>query len=225
MKEFIRWLHSKFDNIGSLIGYGKESLVFEYGDKVIKFTHSNIDDIKKYVNKDIDGLVKIFEVGTIDIPNDIKKLDVFKTKNRKIQSYKDFISSTIDIMDKDSLGYVVMEKLDTKVQDQLFYVAEQIYNVLLSDPNELPEDFKMIYDRVLKQKKQAHTFALLYLFVKKNYLKVADILKKRGYYNDLVAEIIETFRKVQNHFPNWDDVYEAQFGRNSKGELVAFDVF
>jgi len=238
MEKLIEFLNNKFDNaVGQKIGYGRESLVYLFGDdKVIKITNvSNIHNLNKIVNKDYDRIGKIYETGTFEPPKELVKdgklFTSIETRDKlsgvvKFGELEELLKNSVGLLKADSVGYIIMEKLNTDIREKIQHEEQNIYNVLFSldQVKELPEDFHEIYKRLVEREGKVNTLTLLFEFVKKNYLKLIDLLKKRGYYTDFTKELIEVLISVSKLFPNWSDVFEGQFGINNEGELVAFDL-
>lgn len=238
MEKIIEFLNNKFDNkVGQQIGYGRESLVYEHNsDKVIKLTNvDNINNLNKIVNKDYDRIAKIYETGTFDPPKELikdgKLFTSIETRDElsgvvKFGELEELLKNSVDLLKKNEVGYIIMEKLNTDIREKIQHEEQNIYNVLFSLDmvKKLPEDFQEIYKRLVEREGKVNTLTLLFQFVKKNHLKLIDLLKKRDYYTDFTAELIEVLVNVKKVFPNWSDIFEGQFGINSEGKLVAFDL-
>jgi hypothetical protein len=223
---FIDWLSFKLQKkIGNKIGYGLNGIVYELGDKrIIKLSDIKLVELYKLLNKNIKGFAKIYQIGWIYPPK--------RFINR--ESMDEITIDGVDIFMKKSrnpkLGYIIMEKVDTSVSKEIDQLVEVLYELVFSEKGieKLPEDFRSIiknYTNTYGYGRQ-DVLAFIYELVKKNEFKLVEFLKSR--YMDIlpniIYELIGVFSSIKDYYPEWADAHTGQFGRNSKGELVAFDV-
>lgn len=210
-KGFINWLSGKFGKkIGKRLGGGMFGEVYEFGPAVIKLSSRNVYDNASIVNKNIPGIAKVYAHGKIIVP--IQFLD------RAIRGWYslDTKDTSMTLRSDRVLHYLIMEKLDSnrKVKDEIDDVRWAIEN--FSKENKISGDSDL-RDLFVNRNNEDY-IQNLYNYIQNNFSK-SDAIKV----SEIMVELISIFRSV-GKFYNWLDVHPGQFGRNSKGELVAFDL-
>lgn len=210
-KGFINWLSGKFGKkIGKRLGGGMFGEVYEFGPAVIKLSSRNVYDNASIANKNIPGIAKVYAHGKIIVP--IQFLD------RAIRGWYslDTKDTSMTLRSDRVLHYLIMEKLDSnrKVKDEIDDVRWAIEN--FSKENKISGDSDL-RDLFVNRNNEDY-IQNLYNYIQNNFSK-SDAIKV----SEIMVELISIFRSV-GKFYNWLDVHPGQFGRNSKGELVAFDL-
>jgi len=210
-ENFIHWLSMKFGKkIGNYLGSGMWGYVYEFGyKKVIKISTDGSYSSKFIANRNIKGIAKIYSYGKIKIP--IRFIENGSTL--KIDDLKRTMS--VRYVDSLSLSYIIMEKLMittelvNKIADIQYALDSYIdflgFDYIVEGDNGLKELFDNINDDD---------------FIQKTYNYITDGFKID---ESLFAELVVIFKNISKHF-DWVDVHPGQFGRNYKGELVAFDL-
>lgn len=215
-RSFLDWLSMKLGKkIGIKLGSGASGAVFDIGNAVIKISRNNSLDQASILNKNIPGTVRIYANGKIKVP---KKLltKQFGTASK----FVDIPMGHILVKDSGFLYYLIMEKV--QVDQSIEHDIEDIMWALES----YFDDYK---------KKSSEDSVLRELFEKRNdeeFIKDFAKFLRDNYTNseksynehlETLAELIGVFRNVGKYF-DWMDIHSGQFGRNSNGELVAFDL-
>jgi len=210
-KSFLDWLSGKFGKkIEKRLGGGMLGEVYEFGPAVIKLSSRNMFDNASVANKNIPGIAKVYAHGKIIVP--IQFLE------RSIRDWYslDTKDTTMTIKNDRVLYYLILEKLDSgrKVRDEVDDVRWAIEN--------FSKEFKISGDHDLRDlfvnRSNEQYIQNLYKYIQDNFSKSDAIIV-----SETMVELVSIFRSV-GKFYNWFDVHPGQFGRNSKGELVAFDL-
>lgn len=184
--------------------------VYEFGPAVIKLSSRNVYDNASIANKNIEGIAKVYAHGKIIVP--IQFLD------RTIRGWYSLdTNDTMMTLKKDrALYYLIIEKLDTsrKVKDEVDDVKWSIEN--FSKENKLSGDLDL-RDLFVNRNNEDY-IQKLYNYIQDNFYKSNAIRV-----SETMAELVVIFRNV-GKFYNWFDIHPGQFGRNFKGQLVAFDL-
>ena len=207
---FQDWLSSQFGKpIGKYLGSGKDGYVYEFGkNSVIKISKGNELSSKSIIDKNIKGIAKIFSHGMIEIPNRF----IIRGGEHRLNSLKIDDTRTM-FLNKNILHYIVMEKLNitTELENEIDDIGYIINSYMVDKYDKgvgrsgLITLFKKIDDEDFIQN--------IY-----NYSREFDNI------NDILyTELIVVLKEVKKYF-NWKDIHSGQFGRNNKGELVAFDI-
>jgi len=208
-ESFLDWLSMKLrKDIGDRIGGGQTGEVFKMGHLVIKISKNEMFDSTAVMNKNISGIAKTYAHGKINVP--VKFL-----KKGFGGNYVDFGASAIGVDKSGVLYYLIMEKVNTssKIENEVDDVRWAFEEFLKSEG----KDDGLPALRILFEEKE--NMQLLWKFV--DYIK-EEIPNPKAVIETL-AEVLVVLRNVGEHY-DWMDIHAAQFGRNSKGELVAFDL-
>ena len=114
--EFITWLSVKLDKkIGKCIGHGFFGDVYELDTKrVIKITNDNVMQTYSLMNKKIDGIANIYNVGKIIVP-----------KRYILDDMLFFDDIEIPLVGNE-VGYIIMEKIT--LENQMIEDIYKLYN-------------------------------------------------------------------------------------------------
>lgn len=235
------WISMKLQHkIGKRIGRGIEGVVYQYSKgKVIKITTEDIVQQYELLNKDIKGIVKIYHTGLIEVPKRFFEEGIKDEVNiggeSKVKGFNDFSNTkhSIEVYSK-YIGYIIMEEVDTSVNDRLDNVVLGLSDLLLSysdDENtyidKLPEDFREIikrnYTSDFRNIERHDMFNIINLLSNKNPIHLKKWLSKYFELDPIIYELIDVLYNIRKYY-DWIDIHSGQFGINSKGELVAFDI-
>lgn len=208
---FIDWLSMKLGKkIGERLGGGMYGEVFEMGPVVIKISNREMFDSTAVESKNIPGIAKIYAHGKINVPSQFSKKGFGGL-------YVEVPNSSIGLGKEKVLYYLIMEKLiiDKKMEDDI-------------------DDVRWVLDQFLEKTGEGHGLpSLRILFEKRESMEFLEELshyiyedypkKDANKYIETLSELVVIFRNVGEHF-DWMDIHAGQFGRNKKGEIVAFDL-
>jgi len=209
---FTDWLSSKLGKkIGEVLGSGTQGVIFDMGYNVLKISYKPFNEIESILNKNIEGIAKVYAHGSIQVPPQfLKPEDGFGGQRIKV----------VDVG-----GNNIKPLKDNK--GQLFYlIMEKLY-----DGSDVAWDLNMIEQSIeryywKKGEKSIDVFEIL-----KNASSDIDLI--RSLYNhvkedlsqqqaDLMIEWSISLKNIAQFF-NWRDAHVYQFALNQKGQLVAFD--
>ena len=209
---FTDWLSSKLGKrVGEVLGSGTQGVIFDMGYNVLKISYKPFNEIESILNKNIEGIAKVYAHGSIQVPPQfLKPEDGFGGQQIKVV---DVGGNNIKPL-KDNKGH-------------LFYlIMEKLY-----DGNDVAWDLNMIEQSIeryywKKGEKSTDVFEIL-----KNASSYIDLI--RSLYNhvkedlsqqqaDLMIEWSISLKNIAQFF-NWRDAHVYQFALNQKGQLVAFD--
>lgn len=198
-QDFADWLSYKFGKkIGKLIGTGVRGQVYEFGSSnVIKLSISDEHEASLIIDKKIPGVAKVYSRGKIIVPQRFR----------------------ITFDGKKFIHYIIMEKLTTskELKDDIHEIEHAISSFIKNKAHEVIKGYDPIYySPLLELFNQIRNDE----YVQACFNYVVNDFNVSG---ELFAEIVSIFKKVIDFF-NWQDIHSGQFGRNSKGELVAFDL-
>lgn len=225
---FEEWLSIRLQNkLRDKIGRGNEGSVYDLNiNKVIKI--STVDIIQQYnlLNKNIKGFVKVYHIGYIVPPQrfmNSQRTHVELKGSKKIKDFRDFNKTSQDIhISKDGrIGYIIMEKVDTSIINEMHHIRELLYTTLFENGEIINTlgNLSVMKDPFLRMNTLFHLFT----YVRTGYGLLINYLNKFDF-PELVYEMLEVFESVSKVYPKWTDIHTGQFGRNRKGELVVFDV-
>jgi hypothetical protein len=157
--------------------------------------------------------------------------------DNKVKGFNDFknISHSIEVYKSKYIGYVIMEEVDTSINKVLDSEMIDLFNMLISEDREdggiyldkFPEVFKEIikrnYTSDFRSLDSYDIFNIINLLSKKNYILLKEVLHKYFELDPIIYELIDVLYNISKYY-NWEDIHSGQFGLNSKGELVAFDI-
>ena len=208
-ESFIDWFSYKIGKkVNGVINRGAKGAVYDLGNNALKISYKPFHDLNPIIDKNIEGVIKTYFHGKIKVPS------------RFIEKNSSYQSDTIDIgmersiyfpIQDSFLYYMIMEKLDTSVKYDLKDFEEVVgdYLILSTDKTNV-RPLSYIYNNCED-----------FDFLKELY---SYVLHEQGReIADLIAELAIVFKSVKKHY-NWVDIHTNQFGRNSKGDLVAFDL-
>ena len=110
-----------------MIGWGVYGVVFDIGrGRVLKITNSNVGNQNPIINKNIEGVAKIFSSGLIKVPKQFTYINKYK---REILEFP----KTIIRLSGGEVGYIIMEKLTTKQVKEELNDLEIIIRYFISD--------------------------------------------------------------------------------------------
>lgn len=182
----------------AFIGAGDSGSVYNLnGGKVLKITYDEPLALKKAENKQIDGVVKIYKVGVVPIPAEFQTWD-----NEADRAY-----------------YIIMERVDTP--SSLVQKLKQ-YNKIFVQLKNTNEMWGAVAEKYDTHNTLDFISRMVYYGKDKLINKFLEDTTKEsvGISNDL----IRIFNSLKKHNIYWVDVHEQQFGIDTKGNLVAFDV-
>jgi hypothetical protein len=206
MEELVKYLSIKFQREIKRINYSYGSLVFEYNEKRIlkleKYPKNSYQiALYNYLKEKGNELpiAKVYSVGEIIVPkNIVKKVNKNWVDNRK---YVFQIMEKVNI--PDSLIY------DLEYISESFYDINDYYgNTLIS--NDVLSSIPLLFDLKLYNK--------IGIIIK--YFQEKEDKK----YLTLLLKVIDIVKKLREYNIEWSDIHSRQFGYNSKGKLVAFDL-
>lgn len=211
---FLDWLSEKLGKrIGRKIGGGMFGQVFELGSAVIKISNKQMFDSESIANKKIPGVARVYAHGKINVPNKFIKKGFGGF-------YLDFPRTSMGISRDKTLYYLIMEKVHTSNDielpiEDIVWALESYFDDYKKSSSEVP------LLRELFEKRNDEYFIIDFVnFIRNDYL---DSEREFNKYLETLSELLAVFRSVGKHF-DWMDIHAGQFGRNSKGELVAFDL-
>jgi len=225
---FIEWLSRK-SGIQITEGdprFGLFGAVFNLGDKrVIRLSRTQHLTYKHMLNKNIPGAVRVYSMGKIKIPN--RYLDHLPTNIRCVKFGMDYkMKSNFDKLCTRNgyVYYTVMEKVDIPkdLVLNIDHISDSIKHMENDEQHETAYlGLKHIYD------------CIYWADEEEDYMNVVQDLydtisndfgpRQAKKLHILMADIVALFKKLVKNF-NWDDIHSGQFGYNTKGELIAFDL-
>jgi hypothetical protein len=207
-QEFLDWISLKLNKkVGKLVGWGSEGYVYELGhSSVIKISSRDFSEQERIMNKNIEGLVKVYSWGSISVPKRFLDEWILKVPFLKVKN----TYSQMPVRDG-KLYYLIMERVTTT--DDIYWQLE--------DLDDLIDDYIMKNERYDSD----------YTGLRTLYNNRDDMDLIQGIANTIsdskilttFSELVVIFRNVSKYY-NWKDIHKHQFGRNSKGQLVAFDL-
>lgn len=229
--DFMDWFSKKSKikvSDKDLIGQGVEGKVYAVGNnKVLKITYPSIAHTNQYfLNRDIQGLVKVYQAGLIRVPMRFKYPN--GTDTNSWDSY-----SGIDLLEPDrtfgkgdvELGYILMEKVKTskKLEADLKGLDELWYEFKKHEYSDATNDV------IIKANRGFGVALLESLFANINnesFTKdlIEFVATKDEKLYALLEELIPVAKNISSLEIVWGDVHHQQFGYNTKGMLTAFDV-
>lgn len=235
------WISMKLQHtIGERIGRGMEGVIHRYSKgKVIKITTEDAVQQYNLLNKNIRGIAKIYHTGLIEVPKRFFKKgedgEVSIGGESKVKGFNDFRNTKhkIDVYTK-YIGYIIMEEVDTSIGEKLSSEMNELADLLTKEDengiiylDKFPEDLKEVVKRNYTsdfQSIQHHDiFNIFNLLSKRNPNSLKKELDKYFELDPIIYELIDVLYNIGKHYV-WEDVHSGQFGLNSKGELVAFDI-
>lgn len=213
-------------NSSSYLGYGMSGEVHDIGNgRILKLTTSNIDESYKVVNKNIDGICKVYSIGEIEIP----KRYITKAYGRYYIYLKN--SSIRTYYKNITIYYIIMEKLNAKKAeiDLDFYIDDLVENYFDYNKSEV-----LKYNNITDYKSNLHNGVYIINELKNNddFLEKLIIFASNNYFQknievekfyDILSELFKIFKNVGKIF-KWIDIHKGQFGYDKKGNLKAFDI-
>ncbi len=196
--------------------------------KVIKFTSEVDGDLNNLLNKNVEGVVKVYSTGIIKTPK--KFIDIH---HKGLGVMGGFMIGKVMLDKKDDsndLSYIIMERVNTNgVANIIAKIGDEIEKAL--DLNTTPDynSFPYIdftYETIEKMKLYEGSDGFKYPNYFSNHADVYRYLVNyKGIKNqDGIKRLFEIFRNIKNAGYDWYDIHEYQFGRNKEGKLVAFDI-
>ena len=217
--DFKKWLSDKLQkNIGELISLSHNGIVYSLDDKrVLKISHKLDKTPYMFLNKNIKGITKIYHIGKLIVPNRfIETVEIpFEISNNRIPIFLSRIGGG-----SNEFSYIIMEKVNTDgVSDEIQNISHHlILNGVKADfKSKVMEEYDNLPDLI---EYSSILRILYYMSVDKN--KSYEILKEFDL-PKISYELIDVFHNISKYV-NWEDIHLEQFGRNLKGELVAFDI-
>ena len=209
---FADWLSNKLGKrIGEVLGSGTQGVIFDMGYNVLKISNKPFNDIESILNKNIEGIAKVYAHGSIQVPPQfLKPEDGFGGQKTKVV---DVGGNNIKPL-KDNNGqlyYLIMEKL---------YDGDDV----AWDLNMIEQSIERYYWK--KGEKSIDVFEILKNassdidFIRSLYNHVKEDLSQQK--ADLMIEWSISLKNIAQFF-NWKDAHVYQFAQNQKGQLVAFD--
>jgi hypothetical protein len=217
-EEFFEYLSMKFGQpIGSYLGSGMLGMIYCFGKdckRAIKLTSHYDKNYASIKDKNIKGVVKVFSNGKIKVPNIL-------TEDGK---YIDLGNGLLRVDKTGHIYYTIMEYIEkdeslTHSIEDLNYAIEEFisqnydYEFEVYNGDEIPM-LRMFF----LECENMDFLQDLYDFTYKYYdTKVANSTV------EIMAELAVLFKNIKTHF-DWHDIHADQFGYNSKGEIVAYDI-
>jgi hypothetical protein len=222
-EEFFDWLSMKFgQTVGQYLGSGMAGMLYCFGKdckRVIKLTRRYDMDYASIKDKNIKGVIKIYSNGKINVP------EKYLTKELDDRAkYVDVKNGMIPVDKNNDVYYTIMEYIKTdqtlshSIEDLTHLIEEFVSkNYTYEFDNYIGDEIPML--RVLFLECENIQFLQdLYDFAYEYYdKKVADSTV------ETMAELSVLFKNIKPYF-DWNDIHAEQFGYNSKGEIVAYDI-
>lgn len=245
MDEFIKWFSMKTNiPVGEYLGSGVEGEVYEVDKyRVIKFGYYYIPtDAQHLSNRNLDGVVKVYQTGNIVVPKRFKYPNESTPKNyysgislldpEKTDGPKDF-----------TIGYMVMERL---------YPSKELEEKLKTLNGKVWIDFVGMYwekdgrgfeTRKIKDmghhektnqaiQKALNSFGRTMLKTTFSEINNTEFIKDaKNFISKEYPELLDIYNRLLIIAKNlksigmeWDDAHENQFAYNAKGEITAYDI-
>lgn len=246
MDEFIKWFSMKTNiPVGDYLGSGVEGEVYEIDKyRVIKFGYPSIPIHAQHLaNKNLDGVVKVYQTGNIIAPKR------FKYPNESTP--RDYYYSGISLLDPEktdgprdfTIGYMVMERL---------YPSKELEEKLKTLDGKVWRDFVGMYwekgehgGQTRKTKDMGHhektkqaidkaldSFGRTML--KTTFLEIDNtefVNDAKNFISKNYPELLDTYNRllviaknIKSIGMKWGDVHQNQFAYNANGEITAFDI-
>ncbi len=247
---FRKWLSNKLTiKIGDFLGSGVEGEVYEIDKhRVIKLTYPNVTISQHLSSKNLPGIAKIYQTGTIIAPRKFKA-----DYNR--DNYPEY--DGIDLLNPErthgpndfEIGYIIMErlKIDKELTDDIHCLDEYLW-FRFKDNHKHSDKVLEIIERADRR------FGVIFLKTLfdeinnnqelideyKEFIKVVEPFQTRVKYygnemysfddskRDRMIEIIDRMVIISNSLNSigvdWGDIHHEQFGYNTSGEICAYDI-
>lgn len=223
-KKFLEWVSIKLQvNLNNKIGDGANGEVFDIGlNRVLKITQTNITEQQILINKNIDGICKVYSVGEIVVP---KRFIIQQGRRYFIESDKSAFGGG-SYSPNISLYYIIMEKLDAnKAKSDLDFYIDGILDSFLDNHVEYVittyNNHRASVLYILNKLRNNDDFLTeLIEYANNSYFSKQSEINK---FYLLLSELLKIFKNVSEYF-NWVDIHTGQFGYDKKGNLKAFDI-
>lgn len=204
MQNFISWLMDKLKvKTYKKIGMGLSGIVYDIGrGRVLKITEPNTQNQNPIINKNILRIVKTYHTGLIHVP---KK---FIDKSTNLVKLGD---ETLPLKDGKSLGYIIMEKLETKRTQKEVEELEEIMSYFSENNNHDIYELSYLMSYYRDGKKVFYSFK-------------KEFLEKYSHKSTLFEEVEECIKTILKYYGGYSDLTPEQFGRNKFGVLKVFDL-
>jgi len=219
--EFLNWLSIKLNikiTHENYISGGVYGEVYDIGrGRVIKITSTNITEQQILLNKNIEGICKVYSVGEIVIP----KRFITKTKRSKYEfKLKDVVMS--GYIPNKSTYYIIMEKLDDK--KALIDLTEFIFNMnyfINDNDNSIKYNYSEynILKIINNNRNNEEFLSDVISYMEKIFDKDSEL---QNFYI-ILSMLLTIFNNVSKYF-YWFDIHKGQFGYDKNNNLKAFDI-
>lgn len=226
-KGFLVWISTKLGiniKITDYLGNGSIGIIYSIDNhRVIKFT-SEVFNIEPYVNKNLDGLVKIYSYGEIEVPKRFRYIYENKAGDDKLNFYLDD-DNAFSLKCENKIGYIIMEKIEIgDARERInninnVFISKGHYFKIREDELIISITIRSIYEYCNDKK---------FLNFCENILNETEkeaVESLKSHYMKIINDfhrLVKIFQNVSKH-GIWDDIHEKQFGVNKNGDLVAFD--
>jgi hypothetical protein len=255
--EFLEWVSGKLNiNISTdtFLGSGVEGEVYAIDKfRAIKICNYNLDTYLHLVNKNIQGVAKVYHVGQMVVPKRFKGY----TEQHFLSNSQDyrginllnpnrFYDESSDQQAKYTLNYVIMERLTVseEIQSKIATLDGVIWTEYVtglkagSEENSTKRmkrnDANAIGKTPSLNKILHKYYTGFYHFFLRTIMETpseelrADFnsFLKGNYpaYVDLANRLMDIGVEIKRNGITWDDPHGGNYALNSKGELVAFDL-
>ena len=182
------------------------------------------------LNKNLPGTVRVYSMGKIKVPK--RYLEPFSNDCNYVKLGVDYTKrSELDKLSMcgDIVYYTIMEKVNIPKDFELNigHITDSIKHLQNIDPDKHETSYlglSHLYDSIYygdewdEDEPGKETIEDLYDMISNDF--DAPMAKKL---HILMADIVVLFRKLVKNF-RWSDIHSGQFGYNTQGELVAFDL-
>lgn len=246
---FLQWLSIKLGRTLSKenrLGHGVEGDVYSLDDhRVIKLTSYPLDTYAYLANKNIKGVTKVYNVGTIKVPMRFKG-DKEAHDQHMYNGIRWLDPNNTDGWEDNRVNYAIMERvypsaeLSTKIR-QLDHVlwnqflrhragnvdARDMKSMCRANPSIL--GFGDEANALLVDSMHGYAVDFMKTFTKGVNEEIATayhdyVQLKAAKLRPLYDQLVIIFRNLQAAGILWEDCHDQNFGFNKKKKVVAFDI-
>lgn len=227
-EEFLKWFSMKSGiKIGKRLGQGEYGIVYEIDNyRVIKITDNIVYNQYSLLNKNVEGIIRIYQAGLIKVPKRFTSFIIDKEDNGSCIYLSNRLR--LDLDESMSIGYIVMERLNVNDECEIRV-------------NDLEKLLKIFSDRYKSEFRYNHMISNYFSFF--NRMIKTNPVKTKGFLDDFISNMMD-YKGLFSNFYNtikdvmilykallyiagimdYEDIHKDQFGLNNKGELKLYDI-